>query len=698
MNCRKEVFAPADFRNLRTCWVCLIALALVACGALPAFAAGKLVAHNTPGYVASAKSLGAVDPSRTMEVSIWLQPHNRAQLDALADQLYDRNSPNYRHWLKHSEFVAQFAPTAKEAKTVQQFFQAHNLKVVKVGPDNFFVRARGTAGDVERAFRVQLNNYKVGNKTIRANAGDPFVEGAAAPLVRAISGLDSGKYEHPLLIRQTSLPSGQANAAAVKAHAVHASSGDWFTTNCFDGVVTRTLSTNDDGEFPIGTFKGNHYFETPTSAGCGYTPPELQKAYNLSGLYASGFDGTGQTIAIIDWCGSLTIQDDANAFSTMFGLPQLTSSNFSIIQYPRKSTCGGPNLEINLDVEWAHAIAPGANINLIVPPSNFFQDIDQAEYFTISSGMGNVISGSYGAPEAFVASSELDNGNLLSEIAAVMGISTNFSSGDCGDFSACTGLNTVSYPADAPFATAIGGVTLALNADNTIKWQSGWGNNETLLTEEGFIFDPPLTFGFDGGAGGGPSTCEVQDSNFNCLAGFPKPKYQKKLPGKYRQLPDISWLADPFTGPVVLISEAGQFPPQVWFAVGGTSASCPMFSGLWAIANQEAGAPLGQAAPYVYSLPAGAVMDVVPVSVGHNVTASIQESTSLTNTYTAAEVGGVASGKFISAIWDYPFIQDTEVVLTFGTDSSLKTKTGWDNVTGVGTPNGQAFAEAFKSQ
>ena len=318
----------------------------------------------------------------------------------------------------------------------------------------------------------------------------------------------------------------------------------------------------------------------------------------------------------------------------------------------------------------------------MVPPSAFFQDIDQAEYYAIINHLGNVISGSYGAPEFFVDPTELDNGNLLSEIAAVFGIATNFSSDDQGDGLDFFGVKSASYPADSPFATGVGGVTLALKLNNTIAWQSGWGENQSLLAENALIFDPPLNFGFVGGAGGGPS------------GHFAKPSFQKNLGGKFRKTPDIAWLADPFTGGVALISEAGQYPPQVWFAVGGTSLACPMFSGLWAIANQEAGAPLGQAAPYLYSMPAGTITDVVPVSSTTNVTASIKESSTVINNYNAAALAG-ATGAFYSALWDYPFIQDTTVVLTFGTDSSLTTKVGWDSVTGVGTPIGKPFADHF---
>ena len=109
-------------------------------------------------------------------------------------------------------------------------------------------------------------------------------------------------------------------------------------------------------------------------------------------------------------------------------------------------------------------------------------------------------------------------------------------------------------PADSPWATGVGGVTAALNADNSIAWQAGWGNNEILIAEEGFVADPPTydSFGFIGGSGGGPSGF------------FAKPSYQKKLGGKYRQLPDISWLADPYTGAAILISIPYQQPAQVW--------------------------------------------------------------------------------------------------------------------------------------
>jgi subtilase family serine protease len=674
-------------------------VAAMSCTPLAASAAeGRLVTNNTPSYVATAKNLGADDPAKLIEVSIWLQIHNRSEFDALTRSFYDRTSSNYHHWLKQNDIAARFAPTPQEAKTVQEFIAAHNLKLVKMGPSNFYVRARGTVGDVEKAFHVQLNNYQVGDKTIRANAGDPYIAGAAGPLVRAVSGLDSGEFEHTLVVRPTSIGRSTSAAAAVI-------NPDFFSSQCFTGTEKESFSTNGDGELPIVTFSGNKLnLESQTSPGCGYTPAEIQTAYNLTGLYNEGFNGAGQTIAIVDWCGSFSIQADANAFSKKFGLPQLTSSNFHIIYTAHSECITFDQVEINLDVEWAHAIAPGANINLVVPPSASFQDVDEAEFDVANRGLGNVLSGSFGAPEAFVAATELETENLITEIGAATGISFNYSSGDSGNFELSDNvfLPTVSAPADSPWATAVGGVTLALNSDNSIAWQAGWGNNVNVLAARGTVADPPIGE-FFAGSGGGPSNCVTKHTQFRrpiCTGGFLKPSYQQGVLGTFRHLPDVSWLADPFTGAVILISIPGQFPERVFQVVGGTSLAAPMFSGLWAIANQEAlaggGTELGQAAPYLYSLPAGTTYDIVPVTSKTNVTGSIQDSNGTTK-YTAAQLASAdpTQHQFVSAIWDIFNLEEAAAVVSFGTDIGLHTNAGWDNVTGVGTPNAKAFADFF---
>jgi subtilase family serine protease len=631
--------------------------------------------------------MGPVDPSTPIQVSVWLKPHNKAALDALAQSLYDRTSPQYRQWLTRSAFAAQFAPTAAEANTVKSFLTSNHLSIVSVGPNNFFVRASGTVAAVNAAFHVTLNNYNVNGQTIRANSQDPTVSAAVAPLVGSISGLSNMSYAHPYVSSTSlrkALPGSTGSSLAKTAATTASTTSSPFNPVCFPGA--NKLNFSAGGEPPLATYSGNLYTSDP--AGCGYTPDNIQTAYNLKPLYAKGLDGTGQTIVILDWCGSPTIQQDANAFSKQFGLPQLTSANFNIIYTPTPSDCAAPDPEINIDVEWAHAIAPGAAIDLVVPPSATFQDVDEGFFYAVNYQLGSVISGSFGSEELYTDPTVLITEDLISETAAVLGISANFATGDNGDFTFDYpefDPPSVSAPADSPYATAVGGVSLALNASSKISWQSGWGTNINVLVEPGYVEDPPADNAyFDFGSGGG-------ESGF-----FRKPFYQDSLPGAGRQLPDISWLADPFTGAYIAISEPFTIPELTYQVYGGTSLACPMFSALWAIANQAAGVPLGQAAPYLYSLDPSAIYDIVPHTSKSNVTGVITDSNGKTS-YSAADLASPLENTttFESALWSYPLDQDTELLLTFGTDSGLTTAPGWDNVTGVGVPTGLDFIKQF---
>ena len=703
---------PLRAASVRHSRLGLLALALATVGTTAvAEERSVTIAHNTPTLVERADWLGPSDPTAAIEVTIWLNLHDRAGMDALAASLYRPGSPNYQRWLSRDQIAKRFGPTAEEARTVARFFEANNLHVVSVAPGNFFVRARGAVADIERAFNVSLQDYRLDGRIVRSNDRDPTVVGMAAPLVRAVSGLDNTGYTHPLIVR----PSGSALRTG-KVVPTPRTAPDFYSSSCFD-VENQTFSTNNSGDLPVGHYSGNHIkLESLASAGCGYGPDAIKTAYDLTPLYAEHFTGKGQTIVIIDWCGSATIQSDANAFSSRYGLPKLTDSNFKIIYTPAPSSCISENQgEINLDVEWAHALAPGASIDLVVPPSAEFQDVDEAVFYAVNYGLGNSISGSYGSMESETPASVLDTENIIAEMAAISGISTNFSSGDYGDFSTY-GNVTVNAPADSPWATGVGGTSLALKANNTIEWQSGWGTTETLLADEGAISDPTVPQYFQFGSGGGPSNCARQDAKMNCLGGFAKPAFQKSLAGTVRQVPDISWLADPFTGAVIAITIPDQSPGLSWEVIGGTSLAAPMFSALWAIANEEAGKPLGQAAQYLYTLPKGAITDVVPVSSTSNLTAKVVAS-GATHSYGAiATVGGTKPATptdFISALWDYGPGYATAVAITFGTDcaisttefgtlctspTALSTGPGWDNVTGLGTPDGKAFADAFRSR
>jgi subtilase family serine protease len=160
-------------------------------------------------------------------------------------------------------------------------------------------------------------------------------------------------------------------------------------------------------------------------------------------------------------------------------------------------------------------------------------------------------------------------------------------------------------------------------------------------------------------------------------------------------VPDIAMNADPETGVEIIVTLSQTAGGEQFVEVfGGTSLSCPMFSGLWAIANQAAGVPLGQAAPYLYSLTGDAITDVTDVSSPFNVAGIIFDPPNPPVFESADSLAAPLDGttNYISALFQSASSTRWDV-FTFGTDSSLTTGPGWDNVTGVGTPDAVPFIQ-----
>ncbi len=655
---------------------------------------GYTISNNTPGFIKKASDQGAVDPATVITATVWLKLHNENKLDQLVQQQYQKGSSAYHQWLAQDQFNASYAPTAQEVKSVQNFLTAHKLTVLTVAENNFYVKVQGTVGDIEKAFHVQIDSYRLNGVTYRSNTGNPSVNDPSGAHVAAITGLDDFGFQ-PTLVRAS-----QPDGTPIKPVALGSNpNGQFFESQCFRSVQTQTFS--DPSTSTTATYTGNRFGSDITNGNlghlppCGYQPSEMQTAYNLNALYQAGLDGSGQTVVITDAFGSPTIREDAELFSQVYGLPDLTPDNFKIYRAPGAvnnphDVSGGWDGETTLDVEWVHALAPRANIALVIGPTNH-ADLDEAINWAVIHHLGNTISNSWSSLEGFGNPAQLDRVNKILEMAAAEGVDVNFSSGDNGDEVANAGFKTVDFPASSPFATGIGGTSLALDSNNHIAFQTGWGNNLTRIAEPVAAGSPPdnpplndaaLGLGFQFGAGGGASLT------------FARPDFQSGLnvPGTTRLVPDISMLADPFTGAEIIQTIDGT--PSV-SVIGGTSLASPMFSAIMAIAAQKAGHGLGQAARLVYNLPAGAVTDVTAVGSANNVTGSITTPSGTTN-FSADDLAQPLDGvtTYYSAMYNSPF-STRWFVITFGTDSSLTTSAGWDNVTGVGTPDGANFVNAL---
>jgi len=655
--------------------------------ALSAYAAP--VANNTPGFIKKATDLGPLDLNSMINVTVWLQLHNEGKLDTLVKEQKQKGSTNYKKWITQDQFNASFAPTAKEVDLVQKFLTSRGLSVEAVAENNMYIKVQGTVRDIQKAFHVQINQYKFNGKTYRGNKGNPSTDDIPGARIAAVTGLDDFGFE-PAFARPTD---GDGKPAPFTPLNKVSPNGLFFEGHAFRPPQIHTFTDATD----TATYTGNRYGSDITNTAMGHLPPqgyspdEVQTAYKLKQLHAAGLNGTGETIVIVDAFGSATIAQDAAAFTQIYNLPPL---NLQIVkaQGVVHNPHGPPRnwaIETTLDVEWSHVVAPGANIALVLATDR--ASLDEAINYAVVHHLGNTISNSWGSIEGLGNPAQLGRVERILKMAAAQGIDVNFSTGDFGDEVIQVGFVSVQYPASSPNATGVGGTSLALNNNNTRKFETGWGTNLTRIADISPsggkvpddnppvvppLNDPTLGLGFQGGAGGGSSLT------------FAKPSFQSGLPGNKRLVPDISMLADPFTGVEIIQTIDGQLSVGV---IGGTSLASPMFSGVMAIAAQKAGHGLGQAAALVYDLPAGAVLDIVPVGSATNPTGVIDGSPvsaddlaqPLENTTT-----------YYSALYNSPF-STRWFVITFGTDSSLTVAPGWDNVTGVGVPNGANFINAI---
>jgi subtilase family serine protease len=363
--------------------------------------------------------------------------------------------------------------------------------------------------------------------------------------------------------------------------------------------------------------------EKAYSVAC-YEPAQIQQAYDLPPLYAEGINGKGTTIVIVDSYGSPTITHDLSVFDSTFGLPAPPS--FRIIApagkipayNPKSSDMVGWAGETTLDVEYAHTIAPGANILLVETPVSEtegvqgFPQIVSAEEYVLKHYHVDVISQSFSATEETFPSK--------ASVAALRGavfaadkdhVTMLAASGDNG--AADVGLNgstyylhpVTSWEDSDPLVTGVGGTQLHLDANgNHTAPDNVWNDTYSRATNE-FVYG---NAGPDPDAGGGGKSVL-----------FSRPWYQngvKNVVGNTRGVPDISMSAACDGAVDVYATFAGA--PSGWSQSCGTSEATPLFAGIVALAAQYAGHSLGLINPALYKMSAEGLSGIVQVTSGNN--------------------------------------------------------------------------------
>jgi Pro-kumamolisin, activation domain/Bacterial Ig-like domain (group 3) len=558
-------------------------------------------------------------PIGRMLMLLQRSPAQEAALRQLLDDQLTKNSPNYHAWLTPEQYGAQYGPADADIQTVTQWLSSKGFQNIKVGAGRTVIEFSGNAGEVRNTFHTEIHHLLVNGEARVANMSDPQIPAALAPVVAGVVSLNNFP-RRSYLHRVTKIPSTKATGEV----------NPMFT---FSGGICGTNSSGAPN----------------TCLGMG--PADFATIYNLPSTlnrnYTSSntLTGTGQNIAIVEE-SNLNIQD-VQFFRSMFGLP--TNNPTIILDGPDPGILGpdstGEETEADLDVQWAGAVAPSANVFVVVsetPDTAVTAGIDLSAIYIIDNNIAPVMSESYGACEAELGNAGNAFYNALWEQASAQGITAILSAGDTGSASCdptTSNLDVAAFGqavsgfASTPFNVAVGGTDFYYT--EAAPPQNFWSatNGGTTGTESALSYIPESTWndscagsgvttlctasiinadsenGIDlTGGGGGPSNCMTQNSAGTCTAGYPKPAWQTGVNGmpsdSVRDVPDLSlFSSNGFNGTFYIICEidANDIPPQTgnpdscdlnssnedFLGVGGTSAAAPTFAGIMALINQN---------------------------------------------------------------------------------------------------------------
>src|SRR6266511_676875 len=615
----------------------VLTLLINAVVALSAFAApsDRATLHgSTPSWANAKNYKGAADATAGIGFRVYLGWNNSSAAEALAKAVSDPHSSSYGHYLTPAQFHQQFAPSQAQVGQVQSWLRGQGFSVNYTPGNNHYVSAEGTVAQASAAFGTSFGLYKVRGQTVRAPSSDVSVPASLASIVNRVIGLDDSAVfvETNHLVDKNAPPSGGfRNAPPLSSYWAELVSPYAYPAGFTDISNPATVPWSEKG----------------------HTPAQIKGAYGISNTY----DGAGQTVAVIDAYASPTILTDVNQWSINRGLPTMSPSQ--LVQVVAPGTYNRPENpaqdpqgwygEETLDIEAVHGMAPAAKIVFVGAPNNY-QDLDAAMNHVVDKHLAQIVTNSYGFPTDLLPPGYVKPLEDTLIQAAAEGIGVYFSSGDNGDETSRFGFATTDWPASSPWVTAVGGTSLGVDQSGDRVLETGWGTSNyscdttTLAcSRTGWLY----------GAGGGVSTL------------FAKPAYQAALAISGRGVPDVSALGDPQTG--LLVGQTQKFPDGTYYdeyRIGGTSLSSPIFAGLMALSDQKAGSPHGFSNPAFYANP-GAFNDVL-------------------STKTA-----VARRNYVNSVDASDGTVDR--LRTFDDYSGSPTQStapGWDDVTGLGTPNG----------
>ncbi|MFC1443180.1 S53 family peptidase [Streptacidiphilus sp. N1-10] len=626
-----------------------------------------------PDYATSRQDLGAVPAAQTLTARVYLGSRAPVALTAFLQSVTTPGSPDYRHFLSPAQYQQRFGLTAAQRRSAVRWLTSSGLRVT--ADTLHYLQVSGPEAAMDRALGTSIHRYGTAWGPLQAPVQDASVPAAVSADVVAVDGLSAPAAANP------------ASAPATPASPAPASTPTPTT-------APTTAPTPTPGDDPVcSTYLGQQqattlppaYGRTVPYATCPYTPAQLRKAYSVG---TPGATGRGRTIAIVDAYGSATMPADADQFAVGTG-----DRPFRPGQYRQQVDPAGWNVSSNcappaswageqaLDIEMAHGYAPDASVLYVGADSCLDSDLMAAEASVIDSRSADLISNSWAeiihSQPGHLTPGLVAAWNMLFQQAAAEGIGVYFAAGDCGDSSpsaAQTALNCdpqttqaqADFPSGSPWVTSVGGTTLATDSRGGYAWETSMGDSLSIRPD-GTGAWAPIPGVFTYGGGGGPSD-------------FPQPWYQRtRVPAAlagsgataHRITPDVSLEGDSALPVLVGYTVDGTFGTVGY---GGTSAATPGFAAVQADAEQETGHSFGFANPLLYSLDrAGVFHDVTehPAAAGPGPLTAVRDM-------------GAAAG-------DLRYI-----LYTLGQDYGLPAAPGYDEATGLGSPDA-AYLRWFRT-
>ena len=627
---------------------------------LPSVAGAVTTLANSVAPFATADRLVAAVPAASkLTVQFWLAPQSAAAA-SFASAVSTPGNPQFRHFLAPAAYTSRFGATLSQAATVEGWLRTQGFSGATTDPGRDYVRATAPVATIDKALNIQLNYYKAtagataGKFPLRANDRPVSLPVSVVHDISGVTGLDNAA---PVMTyKKPGDPAATKRGKAAPSPASFACS-QWYAQHFASGLPQQ---------FGITKF--------PTLV-CGYTPQQLRQAYSYSGTNV----GKGVTVALVEDGLTPDMYQTLQMYARNHGIQAPSAQRYNELPLGQGSACGDPfNVEEQLDVESAYALAPMANQLVVGGDSCNNGDFGLQALYDANLA---VLDGPNGHPLAQIASNSWEAGdeslpaNLLTIQhnylikAAAEGVTMLFASGDASG---------VEVPTSDPYATAVGGTTLAIGHDNPRIFETGWSTGISADANGAWSFQ-----GEQGAGGGGASLLWKQPSYQQGVVPAVMATAAGNRGGLVRAVPDISAIADPFTGMAVgmlSFDDSGSVTGYFEQSIGGTSLATPLVAGVLADAEQGARA-FGFINPALYKLAKQqprVYHDAKPLT-----------ATSSANyrgvACDAATCGALSLTTFDDQSWNMEGY------------TGQVTAPGYDTMTGIGTPNGQQFISALRA-